>query len=60
MGERAHRNWSIVSGHAAEFVTRNQCGLSTCIGGAERGNDSGRPASNYQNVEHLLKYLDGP
>jgi hypothetical protein len=56
MRERAHWNWSIISRHATEFVTRNQRGLSAGIGCTKRGNYSGRATSNYQNVDHLLKY----
>jgi hypothetical protein len=54
MRERAHGNWSIISGHAAEFVARDQRGLSARIGSTKRGNDSSRPTPNYQNVDHLL------
>jgi hypothetical protein len=47
MRERAHGNWSIISSHATEFVTRNQRGLSAGVGCTKRGNYSGRPSSNY-------------
>src|SRR5829696_2357030 len=60
MRERAHGNWSIISGHAAEFVARDEGSLSARIGSTKRSNNSGRPTSNYQNVHHLLKYLPSP
>jgi hypothetical protein len=54
VGQRPHRNRSIVRCHAAELVTRNEHSFRTQIRGTESGGHAGWSTTNYDNIDHFL------
>ena len=60
MGQRPHRNWSIIGRHATKLVTGDERCIGAQVCGAERSDYTRRSGANNDDVKHLrLSFYPG-